>query len=257
MLMLPGALGDIWRRFVFMGWLAKELPLVFSSFPDIHMQTSPDLISCHFKCTVLSFHAEGNKQNNKFLFRGNSEGSSAVSRWLLPNKPFIHCCSVQLSCFYLSQCYRPLIKQMYKEAQLLNCPACSVGWDSQMQQKEFYSAQDEYISLPLFPTKGSRYKWPHYLCQGEVESNLFLLNRMVLFFILLAWPLRSLCQSWSLIWTALDHSCYATEEFSLFSLFFPSPLLLLLAQVIVRKQVKAPGYWIQNTILPFSEPYKE
>lgn len=184
--MLTGALRDIWRIFVFMGWLAKELACVFSSFPNIHMQTSPDLIACNLKCAVLCFHAEANKQNNKLLLRAGWGAGSAVSRWLLPNKPFIHCGFMQLSCFYPSQRYRPLIKQMYKEAQLLNCRACSADWDSQMQQKEFYPAQDEYISLPLFPTKGSRYKWPRYLCHWEVESNLFLLNRMVLFFILLA-----------------------------------------------------------------------
>lgn len=157
---LTGALRDIWRIFVFMGQRAKELAFIFSGFPNTHMRSSPDLITCNWKCTVLCFHAEGNKPNNKLLFRADSESSSAVSRWLLPNKPSIHCSSVQLSCFHLSQRYRPLIKQMYKEAQLLNCCACSAGWDSQIQQKEFYPAWDECISLLFFPTKGSRYKWP-------------------------------------------------------------------------------------------------
>lgn len=158
--MLTGALRDIWRIFVFPGQLAKEPAFIFSSFPNIHMQTSPDLITCNLKCTVSCFHPKVNTQNNKLLFRAHSETSSAVSRWLSSNKPLIHCGFMQLSCFYLSQRYRPLIKQMYKEAQLLNCCACSVDWDSQIQQKEFYPARDEYISLLLFLTKGSRYKWP-------------------------------------------------------------------------------------------------
>lgn len=166
-----------------MGWLAEELTLVFSGFPT---RSSPDLSACSWKCAVFCSHTAANKPNKQLPLRAGSGAGSAVSRWLLPNKPFIHRGFVQLSCFYLGQCYRPLIKQMYKEAQLLKCRACSADGDSQIQQKEFYPAQDEYISLPLFPTKGSRYKWPHCPCHWEVESNLFLLNRMVLFFILLA-----------------------------------------------------------------------
>lgn len=89
----------------------------FSS--NMHMQTSPEM-SYNLKCTVLCFYSKRNRPNNKLLFKANSQSGSAVSHWLLSNKCSIHGGFVQLSSFYSSQCYRPLIKQMYKEAQLLN-----------------------------------------------------------------------------------------------------------------------------------------